>query len=261
EEREAVREDLTRMVQVREPVDDGDPRTGREIDDALVQERARHHEVDPPLEVPRDVAGGLPLPEADVAGCQVDRGAAELHHLDLERDPGPQARLLEDHGERSPREERVRLSSPELALEARGDREHGVDLGARQIGDAEEVPLHPATASSRIANPSSTCVCVTTSGGRKRSTRSAVQLMSKPLSRARETIGAPGSSSTAPSIRPAPRTADAPKSRSSRERKCAPTSRTWARRAGSASAVRAATAAAHATGFPPNVDPCEPGPS
>src|SRR5436309_1906078 len=81
-QRDTVREDLAGVVEVREPVDDRHARAGGEIGDALVEEGARHDQVDPTLEVAGDVAGRLPLAEADVAGGEVDGGAAELRHAD-----------------------------------------------------------------------------------------------------------------------------------------------------------------------------------
>src|SRR5262249_15415169 len=157
-------------------------------------------QVDPALEVARDVARGFALAEPDVPGRQVDRGAAELPHPDLEGDPRPEARLLEDHRERASREQRMQLPRAQLRLQPAGEREDALDLLASEVGDTEKIALHAASsARSRMASPSSTCARVTTSGGRKRSTRSAVQLMSSPSSRQRRTIAAPGRSSSAPS--------------------------------------------------------------
>jgi hypothetical protein len=107
----------------------------------LWEKRPCHDAVDPALEVLGDVARRLALPEADVAGGEVDRGAAELDHPDLEGDPRAQARLLEDHGEGPAEEERSRPAGPQLRLQPAGEREDGLDLGRRQVGDAEQVAL------------------------------------------------------------------------------------------------------------------------
>jgi hypothetical protein len=73
-----------------------------------------------------------------VAGCEVERVAAELRHPDLERDARARRGLLEDHRERAAGEEVV-LLAPRLALlEVVGDVEHGLELGAAPVGDAGE---------------------------------------------------------------------------------------------------------------------------
>src|SRR5206468_9929613 len=110
------------------------------------------------------------------------------------------ARLLEDHGERPPGQQRVRRSVAQLVLQAPGEGEDRLDLLGGEIGEPQEVALHrrPSlpSARSKIAKPSSTCARVMTSGGRKRSTRSAVQLTRSPASRQRSTTAAPGRSRT-----------------------------------------------------------------
>src|SRR5439155_305323 len=84
-----------------------------------------------------------------------------------------------------------------------------------------------------------------TSGGRKRSTRSAVQLTRSPASRQRSTTAAPGRSRTAPSMSPMLLTCWMPwrpTSSSSRLRRSCLTGRTFPRSAGSASAFTPAIA-------------------
>src|SRR5439155_2853191 len=186
--------------------------------DASVKERPRHHEIHPALQVARDVAGGFALPEPDVAGRQMDRRAAELHHADLEGDARAEARLLEDHGERPAGEQRMRPPGAQVTLQPAGDGEDRVELARREVAHAEQVPFHVASARSRMAQPSSTCSRVMMSGGTKRSTRSAQQLMSSPSRRQRSTTGAPRSVSSAPSIRPRPRTAEMTEWRAARAR-------------------------------------------
>src|SRR5262249_6442176 len=150
EEREAVGQHLTGVMEVGEAVDDRDARAGREVDDALMEECARHHEVDPALEVARDVASRLALAEPDVARREMERRATELHHADLERDPGAETRLLEDHRERPAEEERMRLPGAQIRLQASGESKNVLDLGRVQVGDAEKVALHAASARSRM---------------------------------------------------------------------------------------------------------------
>src|SRR5262249_57109325 len=100
-----------------------------EVDDALMEEHAGHDEVDPALEVARDVARRLTLSELDVARREADRGTAELDHADLEGDPRAQARLLEDHRQRAAGEERVRPPRPQVGLQPARQVEDWLDLG------------------------------------------------------------------------------------------------------------------------------------
>ncbi len=87
------------MLQVVEGVDHRDLRAGRQGPHRLVAEG--------PVRDPRDVAGedagrvldGLPAPELQVLGAEVEGLAAELDHGDLEGDPGAGARFLEEEGE------------------------------------------------------------------------------------------------------------------------------------------------------------------
>src|SRR5205809_4602611 len=165
EQREAVGEDLAGVMEIGEPVDGGDAGSRREVDDALMEEGPRHDEIDPAFEVARDVPRRLALPEPDIAGGEVDGGTAELHHADLEGDAGPEARLLEDHGERAPEEERAGLAGTQLRLQPRGELQDGLGLGLRQVGEAQEVAFgvqsmsrprdQPASPRSRMARPSS----------------------------------------------------------------------------------------------------------
>ena len=67
--------------------------------------------------------------------------AAELRGARLERHPGAQAGLLEEHRQGPPGEGRlgVAVAGPELGLEVGGEVEEPLDLGARQVGDAEQI--------------------------------------------------------------------------------------------------------------------------
>src|SRR5262249_16916418 len=151
---------------------------------------ACHDQVDPALQVARDVAGRLALAEPDVARGKVHRGPPELDHAHLEGDARAQARLLEDHGERASGEHGMLLPGQEIAPEPRGEREARPDLRGAEVGDADQIPLHHAeSARSSMTNPSSISARRMTSGGRKRSTLSAVQLMRRPSARQRATTG------------------------------------------------------------------------
>src|SRR5216110_3356162 len=84
----------------------------------------------------------MALAEPDVAGPEVDGGAAQLHHADLVGDARAEARLLEDHGERPPCQQRVRRSVAQLVLQALGEGEDRLDLLGGEIGETQEVALH-----------------------------------------------------------------------------------------------------------------------
>ena len=81
-----------------------------------VSEDAGHDEVDPAVEIPRDVGYRFALAELEVGRSQIDRVSAELNHPDLERDASAQARLLEDHRQRLACESRVRPAGLQLSL-------------------------------------------------------------------------------------------------------------------------------------------------
>ena len=140
-EREQVGQRLARVLADREAVDDRDRRPRGQLGDHLVGAGAGHDRVDEPLEVARDVAHGLAPAEHHALG-QVDRVAAQLGHARLERDPGPERRLLEQHRERPPLEERPGMAArgAVLRLELHGPREHGTDLRRGQVRRADEIP-------------------------------------------------------------------------------------------------------------------------
>src|SRR5262249_2086913 len=150
-----------------EAIDHRHPRAAREVDDALVQEHAGKDEIDPALEVARDIARRFALAELDVTVYEVDGGSTQLNHADLERHARAQARLLEDHGERAAGEEGVRAARAEIGLQPRRQLEDGLDLGRLEIGDAQEIPLHAVAARdrSRSSSPWSTSSAVMMSGG------------------------------------------------------------------------------------------------
>ena len=104
-DREDVGERLARMLAERQAVDDRDRGLGGQLDHDLVRPGPGHDRVDEPLEVAGDVAYALAGAHDDVLG-QVDRVAAELVHPGLERHPGPEAGLLEEHRERPAGERR-----------------------------------------------------------------------------------------------------------------------------------------------------------
>jgi len=128
------------MLAQRQAVEHGDPRLGGELDGDLMRARADHDPVDEPFEVAGDVADALASAEHDVVR-QVDRMPAELDHPGLERDPRPQAGLLEQHGQRPTGQRRIDMSpgGDELGLEFGRGAEDAPDLVGRQVGDGKQV--------------------------------------------------------------------------------------------------------------------------
>ena len=140
-DREDVGKGLTRVLAQGQPVDNGDRCLGRELQDDLVRTGARHDRVDESFEVTGDVAHGLTCTHDGVLR-EVDGRAAELGHPGLERHAGSQARLLEQHRQRSAglQGQLVPAACPELGLQQGRCLEDPIDLGRRQIRRAEQIP-------------------------------------------------------------------------------------------------------------------------
>ena len=81
-----------------------------------------------------------PRPSWRSLGGEVEAVAAELGDSDLERDARSRRRLLEDHPERAPGEELVRLAPLTQRLELVGEVERGLQLLGVPRADAREVP-------------------------------------------------------------------------------------------------------------------------
>ena len=105
-------------------------------------EGAGHDSVRHPPEHAGAIGHRFPLPHLDVGGLQVDRLAAELEHPDLEAHPRAQRGLLEQHRQRSTREQlslRVATGLPRRLEEASGG-DQGEGAFAGEVGDAAEMP-------------------------------------------------------------------------------------------------------------------------
>ena len=140
-ERQQIGQSLARMLVVGEGVDNRDAGLGREFRDDRVIERAGHNGVDPALEVVGDVGDALPNAQADPFR-EIQRMSAELVDAGFERDPRPQALLLENQGNRTIGQELVRMTptSPKLLLEGDRPLEHNLIFVATEIGRADEIP-------------------------------------------------------------------------------------------------------------------------
>ena len=82
----------------------------RELLDVVLSEGADHDGVQVPREHRRRVLERLAAAELEVAGREVEAGAAELRDSDLEGNARPRRRLLEDHSQRPAGEEVVLLA-------------------------------------------------------------------------------------------------------------------------------------------------------
>ena len=128
------------MVEVRQAVDHRDGGVGGELLDGGVAEGAQHHDVDVLAEGAGEVGDRLALAQLAVGGTEEDGAAAELGHGRLEAGPGPQRRLLENHAEHAPGQERFPAAGLALGLEARRLLQKGVDLVGAQFHQGQEVP-------------------------------------------------------------------------------------------------------------------------
>jgi hypothetical protein len=151
-EREQVAEDLHGVMGVRQPVDHRNLRIPGQPLDHLVTEGAGHDRVDPSLQIPRRILHRLPFAQADVRGCQVDGVAAELRHTRLEGHPGPERRLLENHGQRLSAEDRMQNPLPSLCLEVGRHLEEGRDVLRRQIVKRYQMPVHVGSSQCKMKN-------------------------------------------------------------------------------------------------------------
>src|SRR5690606_7851845 len=142
-------------------------------------------------------------------------GATELRHGHLERHARARRGLFNDHPECLGAHDVVALNTLLHRLQLNGAGNQPVQLCRRQIQQGEKVAhAHAAscaatkasTASLRRSTRSVISSSRITSGGIRRTTDSAVTLISRPRSRHRPTSSPQGRSNCTPLIRPWPRT-------------------------------------------------------
>ena len=138
-DREHVGERLARVELVREPVDDRDVGVLGELVHVRLRERPDHDPVEVARKHDRGVLDRLPAAELQVAGGEVEPGAAELGDPDLEAHPRPRGRLLEDHPEAPALEEPVRHPLALPGLEPLRVVENEQELVRLPVVHAEEV--------------------------------------------------------------------------------------------------------------------------
>ena len=106
-----------------------------------------------------------PLSTLDAGHGDVQRVGAEPLLGDLERGPRPRARLVEQVDDRLAAQRRHLLDRPLADLAHRfGGVEHAVDLVGREVGDAEQVLLHPSTSTSSRPSISASRTCTLCDG-------------------------------------------------------------------------------------------------
>jgi hypothetical protein len=110
----------------------------RQLLDLGVREGADHDPVDVARQHARRVGDRLAAAELHVARREEQRVAAQLERARLERHARARRRLHEDHRQRPPGERPLAVLAAAHAL---GEREQRVELGARQVGDGEEVAV------------------------------------------------------------------------------------------------------------------------
>src|SRR5690606_27370946 len=264
---EQVGQQLAGVEPVGEGVDHRDGGGGGHLGEPVVAEGTH----DDRLDVPGQHRGGVGqrLAAAEVGHLRVDddRMPTELGDRDVEGDPGAQRRLVEQDRHRTGSGQRA--VRERVALHRLGEVQHPRLFVRAQVVVAQQMTGHAGTsaaarsrAAGRAARNASACAWLRISGGARRTTSGRAALTRKPASRSAATVAdAAGAVSTIPSSRPAPRTSATSRSpRSSTPcRSRSPTRLTWSSSPSAALVRSTASAAAHATGLPPNVLPWLPG--
>src|SRR4051812_29592923 len=222
--------------------------------------------------------------DRDVCECRVaaklfqDADTTEVGHHQVEQDHGrPTAARLDEPGETVGRNSDVVALRREQRLQQAADawvvlddenmrRAHRGAPSPDGAGGAVSSPtLTAAAAESRIDGSASVKRWASSdermSGGASRTASGATALTRNPASRAAcLTAGALPSSTTNASHSPRPRTScrSGAVTADNAARHCSPTSRTWPSRPSRSITMRTASAAAHETGLPPNVEPWSP---
>src|SRR5882672_2014084 len=278
-----VRKDLAGVVFVGQAVDHRHARVRGETFDDLLLEGTDHHDVAHARDHLCRIFHRFAAAELRIAGAEEDRRSAELVHAGLERQPRARALLLENHHQRAIEKRVVRLVGLELLLDPARAPEQVFELVPPEVLELQKVlrGRHEsvrqwATAASallavrkvlmRLLTPSiSNCTSASFMfrGGSRRTTVSAVTLISRPASRPRSTRSPQGRSSSIPIIRPLPRISLMPATPASLapmpSRVMLPSLPARVARPSSSMTASVASAATQARGLPPKVEPCLPG--
>ena len=119
----------------------GTSAAGSKLGHPLVRAGADHDRVDVAREDPRGVADRLAARELHFVAAQHDRRSAQLGDADLEGDPRPGRRLLEDEGDAVPGEDLGTEALALAGLERGGPVEQLAQLEGAQLFSCEEVSL------------------------------------------------------------------------------------------------------------------------
>jgi hypothetical protein len=106
---------LTGMVVIAQTIDNRHFGPPRQFEHVLVRKDARHQRLYIAGKDPGDVRDRFALAETDLIWGEIQSVAAHMPHGHVERDPGAQAGLLEDHGQ-DPALEQWRISFFEVFL-------------------------------------------------------------------------------------------------------------------------------------------------
>ncbi len=132
-----VGKDLAWVRAIGEAVDDRFLGAGRELHQVCVAAHAGDDPVDVAIEDAGRIVDGFAPPELDVLLAQGGRRPAQPGDPDLERHPRAVRRLLEEHGDVTPRQ---RVLRPPAGLDGVGELQDRAQLGLIQIRDVQEVP-------------------------------------------------------------------------------------------------------------------------
>ena len=130
-----IRQDLARMQQVCQRIDDRDARPFRKLLHAVMAERADHDAVEVARQHARRILDRLAAAELQIAVREEQRLPAELVHARFKRNTRARRGLLENHAERLALEDVVLHARLLHGLELLGEREDLVELVERQVVD------------------------------------------------------------------------------------------------------------------------------
>jgi hypothetical protein len=136
---EQIGQALARVLEVRQRVDHGNGRRGREQLQALLFERSHDDRIHVPRQRPTRVLDRLAAPELQLGRRQRDGVTACRLHGDVERDPRPGRGLLEDQGDRAPGQSVGVVAG--LGLDLGGQVEQVAELARGQVVDRQEVSV------------------------------------------------------------------------------------------------------------------------
>ena len=137
---EDVAHDLGRVVVVGQAVDDRHGGVRGQVEQGLVTQGSRLDGVDHAADDLRGVLDVFALAQVDFAGLEVKRVAAKFGHGHFEGNAGARGRLLEDHAQRGPGQQRWQGAQFVGALEQADERHQRQQLASIEVLRVEEMP-------------------------------------------------------------------------------------------------------------------------